>query len=45
MSVFQSIDFSEAHDMVVCCILNYLIEGMQQFEQKVSYSDTVGMLS
>ena len=36
MAVFDNVDFSQAHEMVVCCILNYLSEGMQ-FGQKVSY--------
>ena len=36
MSVFQNVDFSKAHEVVVCCIINYLNEGMQ-FGQKVSY--------
>ena len=32
--------------MVICCIINYLIEGVQKFEQKVNnkYSYLVFML-
>ena len=36
MSVFKNVDFSHAHDMVTCCILNHVIEGVEHVEQKVS---------
>ena len=38
MSIFNDIDFSQAHDKVTCCILDYLIQGIQQFGQKVIYN-------
>ena len=43
MSIFKNIDFSEAHGMVICCVTNYLIEGVQKLEQKVNYSNYVCM--
>ena len=36
MSIFNNTDFSQVHDMVTCCIIDYLIKGVQQFGQKVS---------
>ena len=37
MAIFNKIDFSKAHDTVICYILDYLIQGVQQSGQKVSY--------
>ena len=36
MAIFNDADFSQAHDMITCCILEHLIQGVQQFGQKVS---------
>lgn len=35
MAIFKDMDFSHAHEMVTCCILNYLIQYVQHFGQKV----------
>ena len=37
MSIFKKVDFTQVHDMVTCCILDYLIINVQQFGQ-VSYN-------
>ena len=40
MAIFDTVDFSKAHDIVTCCILDYLIQGVQQRGQKVSCVQT-----